>query len=218
MRSKLILEVCTGILEVCIGMHGILEVCTAAPKRLTAHGERTIVSGFISFGRIPIMPTEMSAEELLNYLQDKKDLPTPLNVIGFVEAGEERNLSFSPGTNCEKWIPIPLSLVANASALGTRRCHDHTHNLVRLELKVAEDAEVKALQMLLMVGTGGGCCNEGQSNSRLLDELKAYRSQSAGINTDRVLDHVVCDSIGDITICTDGDWVCWHSPRTGYHC
>lgn len=158
------------------------------------------------------MSTEMSAEELAEYLRSGSDLPIPVILTGLVDAGEEGYLSFSPGDACEKWIPLPTSLVLKATPLGVRRCNDHTYNLVRLELKTSDNPEVTALQALLAAARGEVCAPKKQS-PRLLSKLKEFQGTTA-----EALPQVICDTIGDIVLCTDGENLCWWSPRIGYGC
>jgi hypothetical protein len=157
------------------------------------------------------MPTGMSAEELRDHLSRGSELPTPVTLVGFVEAGDEGCLSFSPGVSCEKWVQLPLSLVLEAAPLGVRRCNDHAHELVRLELKIPDNPEARAMQALME--TTRRESNHVERNSRLLIRLQEFLG-----TTSQALPQVSCDSIGDIVICTQGDNVCWWSPRSGYHC
>ena len=152
------------------------------------------------------MPVEMSADELREHLVSGDELPSRLSLVGFVEAGDEGYLSFSLGTSCKRWTTLPLSLVHSALPLGSRQCRDHRHNLVRIEFKTSDNPEVRPLLALLQE------LSSDQSN-RPLNQISALR----GMATER-LAQVVCDSIGDIVICTDGTDVCWYSPRTGFHC
>jgi hypothetical protein len=158
------------------------------------------------------MSARMSAEELREHLIRGSDLPTPVTLAGFVEVGDEGYLSFSPGADCETWIPLPLSLVLEAVPLGTQRCKDHRHNLVRLELGTSDEPEVNALQALVRV-VGHEGYGQKEQHLRLLSRLKEFQS-----TTPRALPQVDCDTIGDLVICTAGDNVCWWSPRSGYHC
>jgi hypothetical protein len=58
------------------------------------------------------MPIEMTADELREHLVSGGELLTPLSLVGFVQADDEGYLSFSLGTSCKRWIPLPLSLCA----------------------------------------------------------------------------------------------------------
>src|SRR4051812_9684269 len=113
------------------------------------------------------MPAGMSAEEVREHLTTGKDLPVPVTLVGFVEAGDEGYLSFSPGASCDKWVPLPFSLVSDAVPLGVRRCNDHTHNLLRLELRISDDPEAKALQALIEIARRENFNHAGQ-NPQLL--------------------------------------------------
>lgn len=62
---------------------------------------------------------------------------------------DEGVLLFS-AAGCERWTPIPLELVLEVEHVGSTRCKDHEHPLVRIQLKRPETPEAKMLAGLLL--------------------------------------------------------------------
>jgi hypothetical protein len=52
-------------------------------------------------------------------------------------------------SDCEAWIAIPEELI-NAKVIGSRKCKDHTHPLVELQLKQPNEPTAKALFHLVV--------------------------------------------------------------------
>jgi hypothetical protein len=83
----------------------------------------------------------------------------PVRLTGMVKksGGKERAIEFAPGGNCSGWITIPLEFIEEVEVLRIVRCKDHSHPLVRLNLKAPKTPEGKVLLSLLegMQAAGG---------------------------------------------------------------
>jgi hypothetical protein len=78
-------------------------------------------------------------------------LPKPsATVEGFVKSHDDtKYLSFSPGSTCSFWVPVPVALIESIDHLGTRPCGAEEHEFVRLHLKVPTTPEAEAFSQLL---------------------------------------------------------------------
>ncbi len=67
----------------------------------------------------------------------KGDIQEGLSLIGMakVAEGDAKALMFSPKGSCENWIRIPLDSIEKVEHVGTVRCKDHEHPVVRLFFK-----------------------------------------------------------------------------------
>jgi hypothetical protein len=76
--------------------------------------------------------------------------PLNLTIFGLVKTDEHDRsvllLSISPA--CERWIPIPLSLISSIRYIRNVTCKDHQHPFVRLEF--AEPKKEDAAAALFM--------------------------------------------------------------------
>ena len=78
-----------------------------------------------------------AAEFFENLQQDKLITAIPIALIGMVKKseGKEKTIQFAPGGNCSNWVTIPLEFIDDVEIIKTVPCKDHTHPLVRLNLK-----------------------------------------------------------------------------------
>jgi hypothetical protein len=76
-------------------------------------------------------------------------LDAPLAFVGMAkEAQDDQHLLFASGTACEQWIEVPLALVERVELGGMVPCRDHSHPLVKLELKEPESEEARLFAAL----------------------------------------------------------------------
>ncbi|MDF3294228.1 hypothetical protein [Streptomyces silvisoli] len=77
-------------------------------------------------------------------------VPTPVVLTGMVKTAEKTDaIQFAPGTTCQNWTTLPVSLIERVEPLGQMPCDDHTHPVVRIQLTQPGTAEAAALAMLL---------------------------------------------------------------------
>ena len=63
--------------------------------------------------------------------------------------GKEKTIQFAPGGNCSNWLTIPLEFIEDVEIIKTVPCKDHTHPLVRLNLKTPKTPEAKVFSSIL---------------------------------------------------------------------
>ncbi len=92
-----------------------------------------------------------AAEFFESLQQDKLIAAVPITLIGMVKKseGKEKAIQFAPGGNCSNWVTIPLELIEDVEILKTIPCKDHTHPLVRLNLKTPTTPEAKIFSSIL---------------------------------------------------------------------
>lgn len=75
----------------------------------------------------------------------------PVRLVGMVKKaeGKEKAIQFAPGGNCSSWVTIPLELIDDVEVLRTVRCKEHTHPLIKLNLKTPKSPEGKIFLALL---------------------------------------------------------------------
>jgi hypothetical protein len=80
------------------------------------------------------MSVILTGEEFVALL-NKPELDIPIFVSGMAKAHESRTdaVMIAQG-NCSKWHELPLSAIIGVEVIGKRRCKDHSHPLVRLQL------------------------------------------------------------------------------------
>jgi hypothetical protein len=89
---------------------------------------------------------KLSADNFFEKLQkDTLETSIPFSIVGMVKKadGKEKVIEFAPGGNCSNWVKIPLEFVEDAEVLKTVSCKDHSHPLVKLNLKTPKTAEGK---------------------------------------------------------------------------
>lgn len=94
----------------------------------------------------------LTAAELFEGLQhDTLATVVPVTLTGMVKKseGKERTIQFASAGNCSGWVTIPLDLIEDVEVLSTVPCKDHTHPLVRLNLKTPTNPEAKIFAALL---------------------------------------------------------------------
>lgn len=89
-------------------------------------------------------------DEYFTALKDKQlGEIEPVSIVGFVkpDEGDPPAFLWAPYA-CERWIQIPMDVVATVEDLGTRPCGDHSHRWARLELRASDAVEAKILRIL----------------------------------------------------------------------
>jgi hypothetical protein len=94
----------------------------------------------------------LTAAELYESLQHETLTATfPITLTGMVKKsdGKEKTVQFAPAGNCSGWVTIPLELIEDVEILKAVPCKDHTHPLVRLNLKTPTNTEAKIFSSIL---------------------------------------------------------------------
>ncbi|MGW5865125.1 hypothetical protein ACWFRJ_23450 [Streptomyces sp. NPDC055239] len=96
------------------------------------------------------MPRSFSGEEFLQALASDSVREKPV-IVGMVKKSEEatESFQFAPGTTCQDWTTIPVSLIDQVELLRQVPCDEHTHSLVQLTLKESDSPEHTVLATLL---------------------------------------------------------------------
>lgn len=83
--------------------------------------------------------------------EDTLGASLPVRLTGMVKKseGKEKVIQFAPGGNCSGWITIPLEFIEDVEVLRIVRCKDHSHPLVKLNLKTPKTPEGKIFLSLL---------------------------------------------------------------------
>jgi hypothetical protein len=80
-----------------------------------------------------------SGTELLDALKSGS-IGYARSYVGMIKASEKQNhIAFAPAS-CEQWFDLPANLVGNVQVIREVPCKDHTHPLVKLNLK-RDDAD-----------------------------------------------------------------------------
>ena len=82
---------------------------------------------------------------------DKLAEPLPPGILGMVKKseGNDRTIAFAPGVHCANWVTIPLELIGTVEMIRTIACGDHSHPVVKLNMKAPQTAEGKVFSALL---------------------------------------------------------------------
>ena len=81
-------------------------------------------------------------------------------VTGMVKQYDERTTAiiplpeppfvlFSPTMSCAVWLPVPISLIDSVDYLGTGKCKDHEHEVVRIHFKIPSEPDAALFAHLL---------------------------------------------------------------------
>ena len=83
--------------------------------------------------------------------KDKLAEPLPFGILGMVKKSEgmERTIAFAPGLRCSNWVTIPLELIETVEMIRAIACRDHSHPLVKLNIKAPQTSEGKMFFALL---------------------------------------------------------------------
>ena len=84
-----------------------------------------------------------AADFFVKLQHDQFDTTVPFFIIGMVKKsdGKEKTIEFAPGGNCSNWVTIPLEFIEDVEMLKTIPCKDHSHPLVKLNLKTPKTTE-----------------------------------------------------------------------------
>jgi len=94
----------------------------------------------------------LSAADFFEKLQhDKLDDLQTFSITGMVKKseGKDKKIEFAPGGNCSHWVTIPLDLIEDVEMIKTIPCKDHSHPLVKLNMKNPKTPEGKIFLALL---------------------------------------------------------------------
>ncbi|MBB5695797.1 hypothetical protein [Muricoccus pecuniae] len=92
----------------------------------------------------------MKAADFIQALNEGNLVKPGLQLVGLTKpSGNKKELSFSLGLSCSRWITIPEKLVDHIDWLGDITCGDHTHPLVQLSFKATTTDEGKLFSELL---------------------------------------------------------------------
>ena len=94
-----------------------------------------------------------TAEFVEQLKQDKlaRPIPESFGVLGMVKKseGQEQTIEFAPGMKCSGWVTTPTELIESVELIQTVPCDDHSHPLVKLNLKTPRTPEGKLLFAIL---------------------------------------------------------------------
>jgi hypothetical protein len=78
-------------------------------------------------------------------------LKESVTLIGMVKKSEDDPdiVHFTPGTVCESWVPLPVSMIDRVEIGGKVPCDGHEHDYVRISLKEPSSPEALVLAALL---------------------------------------------------------------------
>jgi hypothetical protein len=72
-----------------------------------------------------------------------------------VKASDKQGYVAFSFSGCGSWVDIPTSMIETAERAGTRACSDHSHPVMRINLKAPSSAEGQILQALLSQSAAG---------------------------------------------------------------
>ena len=126
--------------------------------------------------------TTYSGEEFIKALsEDKFSTPVELEGIAKPAGADGKAFMFSTGTDCGTWIQIPLDIVQNIELIRVISCKDHTHPLVRLQLKEPpKENPVGSLFAGLLRQMGAASAPISSRGRPGADRLGAPRGNDAG--------------------------------------
>lgn len=109
--------------------------------------------------------------EFVSVLASNQPLAAPmdLTVYGLVKADESDSsvLLLSISNSCERWIPIPVSLISSIEHGGYASCKDHEHPFVRIVLaEPTKDDVGSSLRAALCSGERKSGCGTKESAQR----------------------------------------------------
>jgi hypothetical protein len=94
----------------------------------------------------------LTATEFFEKLQHNElEALVPFSITGMVKKadGKEKAIEFSSGGHCSHWVTIPLEFIEDVKVLKIVTCKDHTHPLVKLNLKAPKSSDGKVFFALL---------------------------------------------------------------------
>jgi hypothetical protein len=88
-------------------------------------------------------PTLAPSEFLERLERDTFDAATSITLVGMAKKsdGEEKSIQFAPGQDCTNWTTIPLTAIASVEVIRTVPCRDHSHPLVKLNMKTPDSSD-----------------------------------------------------------------------------
>lgn len=100
------------------------------------------------------MAKKYNPADFVKALSSKEGLPPlelPISIEGFAkpQAEDPNAFMFSPGTSCSVWIPVSPEVIESVDHLGQRTCGDHTHEYIRLHLKIPKEKSSSVYAQLL---------------------------------------------------------------------
>jgi hypothetical protein len=93
----------------------------------------------------------LSAPDFFEKLQqDKLTGFSSFSIIGMVKksGGYEKTIEFAAGGNCSNWVTIPIELIEDVEVMKIIACKDHSHPLVKLNMKPPKTPEGKIFSAL----------------------------------------------------------------------
>ena len=174
----------------------------------------------------------LKAADFFEKLQhDKLETTVPFSMVGMVKKseGKEKTIEFAPGVNCSNWVTIPLEFIEDVEMMKTIACKDHSHPLVKLNMKKPITPEGKIFFALL---EGMKHRIEGRQNNHYMPPSKPMNLQTmsrinrpqvfggfggglgmsvgGGLNYDCSSDGCWCTGLSDcLQMCWETD-TCWH--------
>ena len=119
--------------------------------------------------------------------------------------GSTSTIEFSTSRSCDDWLTVPTDLIESIDHLGTVKCQDHTHPLVRLQLQ-RPDPERQDVAFLL------GLTYQLQASlSRAVDKFGVKRAGVTARDGCTDCRIVFSSDKGGLVVCcwcSDGEIVC----------
>lgn len=128
-----------------------------------------------------------SGEELVEALASGDlDQPDHVALTGMVKPAEEAgSISFAQ-RSCKEWVDIPSEMIASAEVVGNRNCEDHSHPVVRIQLKQPDTSEGNAYRRLLTQSLEAAAVRQLDPNVAMTQSPVGSRSRAG-----RAFSHVM---------------------------
>jgi hypothetical protein len=101
--------------------------------------------------------------------------PAAVTVYGPVKADPDdaQSLLLAFSRPCDRWVRVPLSLIASVNYARNVTCGDHEHPFVRLSLRHPEPENAEALAFAQLYGQAGSARLGATSTATSQDRLNA---------------------------------------------
>lgn len=137
-------------------------------------------------------PTKLAPAEFIEKMKSGS-LSEQVTLVGMVDQDKssEQTIRFVPGTVCQGWVDIPISLIEHISFLGNSTCQDHSHPIVEITFKDSASDESRVFTKLLMT------LKQKTGSSNINAENRSYETSiPLGTGKRSMYDDYVCCSHG----------------------
>jgi len=95
---------------------------------------------------VSMIPDSFTGETLVQALKEGSLAQPKALLTGMVKQSDKEGYIAFTRSGCDEWVEIPVNMIQKADLLGHRRCEDHNHPLMQINIQEPTSTYLFTLQ------------------------------------------------------------------------